>query len=803
MKKNFRVWQLLATALLLSVRLLRADEVGAERIMVLDSCEYPSEEAARAAWIPAEEGTPPLERLVQGGQSRLALPLNFETNDTWRVVWDLKGNWDLSSCQKLRLHVRVEDERPAAMMLYLHSGTGWYGVSFAAVPDQDSVELLRRRFFIEDEPGGWDRVDCIRVAVRREDGDGRHVILSGIDGVSRPAKVALYRNDSGIKVESTVPTYVDRIGAALDRLAIAYEIVGDAEVLAGRLEGKTVAILPLNPVLSKAQAVQLEKFVADGGRLIVCYRLPAPLDAWLGVRTKGTLSDKGKLQSFTFEPTEGRAAISAIQRSWIANGVVPETNTQIRAVWIDRDGVPSTESAVTSNRHGFYIGHVLTSSDQSQKDLLLQEMIGELWPGMWQEVCEARVAGLAKIAGYKTEAAVRKAIVRNRASSDNAAAIDERLAEADQREAEAKTALLDGSNLARAADCLARAHEALTQAYATSVPSKADEFRAVWCHSPTGVADMTWDEAIKRLADSGFNAILPNLSWGCSAAYESKVLPRAPGIEGDQLAECLAAAKKYGVAVHVWRVNWKLFWRADAKLVAKLRADGRLQVNKAGKSVEWLCPSNSENQKLELDAMLEIVRNYDVAGIHFDYIRYPGHESCFCPECRKQFEMRQGSVMVNWPMDVTTGSYQQAYLQFRRDNITQLVAAVSEQARTVRPSIQISAAVFPYWTSARDDVGQDWRLWAQRRYLDFVCPMQYTESASLFESETKRSARWIGGNIPLRPGIGATLGLAPDGTLRQVQATRRLADGFVLFNYDRALLDHLDLLRLGATRTKE
>lgn len=159
--------------------------------------------------------------------------------------------------------------------------------------------------------------------------------------------------------------------------------------------------------------------------------------------------------------------------------------------------------------------------------------------------------------------------------------------------------------------------------------------------------------------------------------------------------------------------------------------------------------------------------------------------------------------MTDWPADVTTGPCQQAYLQFRRDNITRLVAAVSEQARNVRPDIQISAAVFPYWTSARDDVGQDWRLWAQRGYLDFVCPMQYTESASLFDSETKRSVRWLGGKTLLRPGIGATLGLAPDGTLRQVLAARRLADGFVLFNYDRALLDHLDLLRLGATRTKK
>ena len=395
---------------------------------------------------------------------------------------------------------------------------------------------------------------------------------------------------------------------------------------------------------------------------------------------------------------------------------------------------------------------------------------------------------------------MRQAIQANRAAGTDKAAIDERLNEADRLTAEAKTSLLDKTNPARAMDCLARAHEALKRAYAASIPAKAGEFRAVWCHNPAGVAGMTWDEAIKRLADSGFNAIIPNMCWGDSAAYESKILPRAPGIERDQLAECLAAAKKYGVAVHVWRVNWNLFSHTDPKVIAGLRAAGRLQIDGAGKPINWLCPANPENQKLELDAMLELARNYDVAGLHFDYIRYLDQGACFCPVCRKQFETQAGTTVANWPADVAAGPLQPAYLEFRRANITRLVAAVSGQARKLRPGIKISAAVFPDWTSARNQIGQDWKLWVEKGYLDFVCPMQYTDKGALFEVETRRSAGWIGGKIPLMPGIGATLGLAPDGTLQQVLASRRQAAGFVLFNYDRALLDHLDLLRLGATK---
>jgi uncharacterized lipoprotein YddW (UPF0748 family) len=313
---------------------------------------------------------------------------------------------------------------------------------------------------------------------------------------------------------------------------------------------------------------------------------------------------------------------------------------------------------------------------------------------------------------------------------------------------------------------------------------------------------MTWDESIKRLADSGFNAIIVNMCWGGSAAYDSKVLPRERGVVGDRLAECLAAGKKHGVAVHVWRVNWNLGWNVDPKHKADLRAAKRLQEDPAGKPIDWLCPSNPENQKLELDAMLEIATNYDVAGIHFDYIRYPGEEGCYCPGCRQRFEARENLKVDKWPGDVISGSLRQKYLQFRRDNITQLVAAVSEQVRNlkVRPGIKISAAVFPDWPSARDQIGQDWKLWCEKGYLDFVCPMQYTDSAPLFDARTAQTVKWAGPKVPVMPGIGATLGLAPDGTLQQVLlARKRGAAGFVLFNYERALFEHLDLLKLGAT----
>jgi uncharacterized lipoprotein YddW (UPF0748 family) len=291
--------------------------------------------------------------------------------------------------------------------------------------------------------------------------------------------------------------------------------------------------------------------------------------------------------------------------------------------------------------------------------------------------------------------------------------------------------------------------------------------------------------------------------WGGGAAYKSDVLPMVAEAreKGDQIAQCVAAAKKHGVEVHVWKVNWRLWGNAPKAFRKKLEREGRLQRDVKGEVIDWLCPSDPRNLKLELDSMVEVAGKYDVAGIHFDYIRYPGNEGCYCDGCRKRFEKSRGVRVVKWPSDVTGGALKEKYLQFRRDNITALVEAVHREVRKARPGIKISAAVFWHWPSARNNVAQDWKMWVEKGYLDFVCPMQYTESAADFTHRTKSTVGWAGGRVPVLPGIGATIGLMPDGTLEQVLIARKLkTGGFVLFNYDRLLADeHLPLLRLGAT----
>jgi len=260
------------------------------------------------------------------------------------------------------------------------------------------------------------------------------------------------------------------------------------------------------------------------------------------------------------------------------------------------------------------------------------------------------------------------------------------------------------------------------------------------------------------------------------------------------------------VQIHVWKVNWNL-GHAPAEFVERMRREGRLQVSSRGKEEPWLCPSHPENQKLEIASMVEVAREYNVDGIHFDYIRYPDSDHCFCAGCRERFERATGSKLKNWPGDVLAGdAHQPAWLDWRRGNITTVVKAVSEQARAVKPGLKLSAAVFRNWSTDRDHVGQDWKLWCDKGWLDFVCPMDYTENDMQFENWVKRQKEWTG-RTPCYPGIGASatrLSLGADRVIGQIQITRRRqAGGFVIFNYGATeARDLVPMLGRGSTAIK-
>jgi uncharacterized lipoprotein YddW (UPF0748 family) len=122
----------------------------------------------------------------------------------------------------------------------------------------------------------------------------------------------------------------------------------------------------------------------------------------------------------------------------------------------------------------------------------------------------------------------------------------------------------------------------------------------------------------------------------------------------------------------------------------------------------------------------------------------------------------------------------------------------------VRPGIKLSAAVFRNWDVDSALLMQDWKLWCERGYLDFVCPMDYTNNDGTYDTWVRKQKEWAGPAL-LCPGIGASSShssLSADQVIDQIDITRRHhSAGFIIFNYgQREAAELLPMLGMGITR---
>ena len=180
--------------------------------------------------------------------------------------------------------------------------------------------------------------------------------------------------------------------------------------------------------------------------------------------------------------------------------------------------------------------------------------------------------------------------------------------------------------------------------------------------------------------------------------------------------------------------------------------------------------------------MVEMAVKYPIDGVHFDYIRYPDRNSCYCDGCRQRFEQASGSPVTDWPTDVIQGARREAYSQWRCDQITAIVKKTREELKKVRPNVKLSAAVFPEYPMCKTNVGQDWVSWTKKGYVDFVCAMNYTPDVEAFARMIAAQREHIGQDFPLYPGI-AEYRNTPDGTISQIRKAYEMkCPGFILFN---------------------
>lgn len=310
---------------------------------------------------------------------------------------------------------------------------------------------------------------------------------------------------------------------------------------------------------------------------------------------------------------------------------------------------------------------------------------------------------------------------------------------------------------ARRARAVAVSNEnAVARARLARVPPRVGERRFVWAHDPRGLKRRSWEQTVRFLRDVGFTDLIVNLANGPTCAYPSDVLVFSEIAEGrDQLAACWTACRKFGLKLHAWNVCWGWGWRIADEARRPFACEDRRQRSRDGRFSRWLCPTNPENRRLLVAAMLELAAK-GVDGVHFDYIRYPDSDYCFCARCRDLFARWSGEPLAEGAGDPFRSERQRAlWRKFRCSAVTAPLKKVAETLHA-NPSnrCEVSAAVFRDPLADPDSVGQDWASWCRKGYLDFACPMTYEDDLGWFCRKLDKESRQVEGSVPQYPGIG-------------------------------------------------
>jgi uncharacterized lipoprotein YddW (UPF0748 family) len=231
-----------------------------------------------------------------------------------------------------------------------------------------------------------------------------------------------------------------------------------------------------------------------------------------------------------------------------------------------------------------------------------------------------------------------------------------------------------------------------------------------------------------------------NQAW-----FPSQVADPAPyekclkAVSQDPFALLITQAHQEGIQVHAWLNLLSLATNKDA-LILKKYGTGVLTKNlKEKKEFEdykidnqyFLEPGDPRVREDLTKITEEILRAYpDLDGIQFDYIRYPdpAPHYGYTRSNIEQFKKMTGLETIDDNSPI--------WKDWKRAQVTDLLALLVKKTRSLRPKIQVSATGCMPYVRAYAEAFQDWPSWIAQGLVDFVTIMDYSPDPSEFE-------RWI------------------------------------------------------------
>ncbi|MBU4118757.1 MAG: family 10 glycosylhydrolase [Proteobacteria bacterium] len=310
--------------------------------------------------------------------------------------------------------------------------------------------------------------------------------------------------------------------------------------------------------------------------------------------------------------------------------------------------------------------------------------------------------------------------------------------------------------------------------------------------SPSKVASIC-----KEAKQAGFDELLVQVRGRADALYHSDIAPRAENLDQapadfDPLAQLLTDCPP--LPLHAW-LNVFYLWGGVSPPENRTHPGHPDQPwilsDNSGRPVSgysererrlgWIegnyaDPSSAEYRALFVTVVQELLTRYPVAGIHLDFIRYPGPGYGKSDVLAEKFEQlweidprflpeRLNSETVSaWlegtqsPADRILTTAALFWNEFRAGQVTQLVREVHQAMNhrgTPRPTL--SVAVFPEPSAAYLENGQEWQAWAAEGLVDALYPMTYFGDTDRVSAQLRQIAQNTSRThtIALWAGLGA------------------------------------------------
>tara|TARA_B100000989_G_scaffold211936_1_gene160932 strand:+ start:160 stop:1302 length:1143 start_codon:yes stop_codon:yes gene_type:complete len=287
-------------------------------------------------------------------------------------------------------------------------------------------------------------------------------------------------------------------------------------------------------------------------------------------------------------------------------------------------------------------------------------------------------------------------------------------------------------------------------------PINAKEFfdKALWIVRDHITSKRLIDEVIQFAENNNYNVLFVQIRGRGDAYYSSKLVPRTHLLksnEFDPLQYILKKVKNKNIKIHAW-MNVYYLWSSSQKPFQNdhlllnhpewldnntpdfIDVENILKLTKRNKKANgegfYLAPTHPEVDAHLQNVVTELLQNYQLDGIHFDYIRYHMFGWGMNPIGLKSF-LNHSSTMPGLPS--LSLQNKPKFSDFKKSAISKFLEKSSIRIRAYQPNCMISAAVKPNLKSAHKNFGQEWDLWLDKGYIDRAVPMNYTRDNKLFK----------------------------------------------------------------------